>query len=215
MSSTETPYSWNRARAIRWRTSSLGVSLSTFVPEMKSRTKPSRTTPPFPPASPSAAVAAPATAAPRHPRSSGFLDFAADPLPIGHLLGEPPRPLLLLPFGPSAGVPAAEALMTEDLERRQLLPPGRSVDGLPRHLEESGALPERHEVVRRQGMDPGPGLREAPEPTGECRTPAIAHRMRPFTRQAWFGSSVETPPGWQGDFRLRTRRVSVGSGVSG
>ena len=44
MSSTEMPYSWNRARAIRCRTSSLGVSLTSLVPEMKSRVKPSRTT---------------------------------------------------------------------------------------------------------------------------------------------------------------------------
>ena len=28
MSSTEMPYSWNSARAIRWRTCSLGVSFS-------------------------------------------------------------------------------------------------------------------------------------------------------------------------------------------
>ena len=44
MSSKEIPYSWNSARAIRCRTNSLGVSLTSFVPEMKSRMKPSRTT---------------------------------------------------------------------------------------------------------------------------------------------------------------------------
>ena len=180
MSSTEMPYSWKRARAIRCRTLLLGGLLERLLAgdEVEDEPVAHHLGVGLAPAGFARRRRTRASATGRRPVSDRRADVTGfrsgrrpdrPRRPRGRTLfaSAPTRPhagsrrsahfdpspasALCCRSNPPVNVPTTEPPLPPDLERRYLPLAGHRVDRLLRDLEQSRDLPERQNVVRRQG----------------------------------------------------------------